>query len=356
MPTSETDIALADPAGLAARLIDHLVEHEVEFETRGESTVADLGKGTGTLTVTPTSLKVRVEAEDHGDLQMLRSVFATHIVEFAEEPLAIAWTGQARDGAAFAHFREIRLLSATDLTPHLRRLRFSGADLGRFASDADLHVRLYVPPAGLAEPEWPRPGPDGRTVWPPDERRPAMRYYTIRSIDVARGTLDIDFVMHADAGPGSAFAETAKAGDVLGMVGPIGRNVGPASWHLLAGDETALPAIARMLDGFSPDARGAAIVEVAGPEEEIPLTMPPGFALRWLHRDDAPAGSRERLFSALREVAFPEGADPFVWIGCEFQLAKALRRHFEKERGLPRERHLIVGYWSLSDEEEDGDD
>ncbi|GLS46350.1 siderophore-interacting protein [Methylobacterium brachythecii] len=350
MPVTETDIALADPATLAARLIEHMVEHEVVFETRGVSTVADLGRGTGTLTVLARALNVRVEAEDAGDLEMIRAVFAQHIVEFAEEPLEIRWTGLGESPDAFANFREIRLISAEDLTPHLRRLRFSGPDLARFASDEDLHVRLYFPPAGLAEPEWPRPGPDGRTLWPADERKPTPRYYTIRRIDLAAGTLDIDFVLHADAGPGSAFAETAQPGARLGMVGPLGRTVRSASWHLLAGCETALPAIARILEGMAPDARGEVFLEVAGPEEEIPLAKPAGVALRWLHRDGALAGSQERLLDAITAASWPEGAEPFIWIGCEFQIAKALRRHFEKERGLPKERQLIVGYWSVDDD------
>lgn len=348
---TETDITLADPAGLAAKLVAHLVEHEVVFETRDGRTVADLGKGTGTLTVAPGSLAIRIEAADRGDLEMLRSVFAAHIVEFAEEPLAIRWSGSARDGAAFANFREIRLVSVLDLTPHLRRLTFAGEDLARFASPEDLHVRLYLPPAGLAVPEWPRPGPDGRTLWPDEERRPATRYYTIRSVDVAGGTLAIDFVRHADAGPGAAFAEAARPGAVLGMIGPIGRTAGPASWHLLAGDETALPAIARILEGFSPSARGVAFIEVAGPEEEIPLAAPAGVAVRWLHRNGAEAGLPDRLLPAIRQSVWPDDGDVFVWVGCAFDLAKAVRRHVEKERGLSRERHLIVGYWSRSDEE-----
>lgn len=349
----ETDIALSDPAALADKLVEHLVEHEVVFETRDGRTVADLGKGTGVLTVAPGSLGVRIEAADRGDLEMLRSVFASHLVEFAEEPLAIRWSGQERDGAAFANFREIRLVSGLDLTPHLRRLTFAGEDLARFASDADLHVRLYLPPDGLAVPEWPRPGSDGRTVWPAEERRPATRYYTIRSVDVEAGTLDIDFVMHADAGPGAAFAKAARPGAVLGMMGPIGRTVGPASWHLLAGDETALPAIARILEGFSSGARGAVLIEVAGPEEEIGLSAPPGVSVRWLHRGGAEAGLPDRLLPAVRESVWPEGEDVFVWIGCEFDLAKTLRRHVEKERGVSRERHLVVGYWSRSEKEDE---
>lgn len=344
MLVSEADIPMADPAGLAARLVDHLVEHEVEFETRDGCTVADLGRGRGSLSVSALSLTVRIEAADRGDLEMLRAVFASHIVEFADEPLEIAWSGLEDTVTTFANFREIRLLRAADLTPHLRRLTFAGPDLARFATDDDLHVRLYFPPPDCAEPEWPRPGADGRTLWPADEKRPEPRYYTLRRIDPSAGEVDIDFVMHADAGPGADFAARAEAGARLGMAGPIGRTVAPAAWHLLAGDETALPAIARILETLPRDAQGQALIEVAGPEEEIPLSPPPGLPVTWLHRGAAPAGCPERLRPALTGLALPE--DAFVWIGCEFDLAKTLRRHFEKELGLARERSLIVGYWA----------
>lgn len=343
---TEAEIALADPGALAARLVEHLVEHGVTFETRDGSTVADLGKGTGTMTVRPGTLTVRVEAADDGDLEMLRSVMASHIVEFAPEPIAIRWSGFAGDGALFSNFRELRLVSAADVTPLLRRLTFAGADLARFASADDLHVRLYLPPPGLAVPEWPRLGADGRTLWPPDERRPALRYYTIRRVDPERGLVEIDFVRHVDGGPGAEFAETARPGAVVGMAGPVGRTIGPAAFHVLAGDETALPAIARVLEGLDSAARGRVLVEVAGPQEEIPLAAPPGVTVRWLHRNGAPAGAPDRLLPAVRDGVWPEDGDVFVWIGCEFALAKTLRRYVERERGLPKSRHLIVGYWT----------
>lgn len=345
---SETRITLPDPSHLARLLTEHLAEHEVLFETRGGSTVAQLGRGTGTLTVTEGGLTVRVEASDRGDLEMLRSVFASHIVEFADAPVAMQWTG-AEDKAAFANFREVRLVGASDVTPHMRRLTFAGRGLARFASDADLHVRLYFPPIGIEIPEWPYPGPDGRTVWPADERRPAVRYYTIRHAHPGRDTIDIDFVMHPGGGPGATFAATAKRGDVIGMFGPIGRTVAPASSYLLAGDETALPAIARILETLPSDANGTVLLEADGPGDEIRLDAPAGMRVKWLHRNGAPAGLPDRLDPAVREVAFAPDKAPFVWIGCEFALAKTLRAYVETELGLSRDRHLIVGYWSRAD-------
>lgn len=349
MLVSQTRIAMADPAALAARLAERLAESEIALETGGGGLVADLGRGRGYLSARAADLTVRVEAADAGDLEMLRTFFASHIVELAQGPLAIAWSGLDRAGTPFSNFREIRLVGIADLGPRLRRLTFAGSDLARFAGDAELHVRLYIPPKGCTRPEWPLQGPDGRTLWPSEERRPEPRYYTLRHVDAARGEVAIDFVMHAEPGPGADFAASARPGDLLGMVGPLGGTVKPASWYLLAGDETALPAIARILEALPRSARGEAVIEVGGPEDELRVDPPPGLRLRWLHRGGAAPGSVEALTRAVTQTPLPAGEDPFVWIGCELAVARALRHHFGTICGLPRDRHAILGYWSRQD-------
>jgi NADPH-dependent ferric siderophore reductase len=120
-------------------------------------------------------------------------------------------------------------------------------DLARYDTLEALHVRLFVPPPGLSEPAWPMIGADGLLQAPPEGQRPAIRKYTIREIDVAAGTLAIDFVLHDDAGPGSAFAASVQIGDRIGMAGPGGRGLKQAERYLFVADETGLPALARML-------------------------------------------------------------------------------------------------------------
>ncbi|HEY0293640.1 MAG TPA: siderophore-interacting protein [Hansschlegelia sp.] len=343
---SEADIALDDPSALAAALIGHMLEHDVVCETRDACTFADLGIGSGVLEPTETVLKIRVEAADLGALESLRSFISSHVLEFADEPEpAIVWRGNLTNGPTLANFREVRLKSAVDLTPRMKRLTFTGDDVARFASDEEIHVRLYFPPAGLAVPEWPRPGDDGRIVWPAEERRPAVRYYTVRRVDLDAGEIEIDFLMHEDAGPGAAFAAEAVSGALCGMAGPVGRMAPQASWTLLAGDETALPAIARMLERMPPDARGIALIEVQDATDELPLAAPSGMDLRWLHRVPAHAGETSLLLDAIRAAPIPAGEDVYAWVACEFGLAKEIRQYLRSERELARDRHQVVGYW-----------
>lgn len=344
---SEARISVADAAGLLDRMINHLIEHDISFESRDGLMVAKVPFGTGTFSVEADTIRVRVEATEMGHLEVLRSVIASHIVEFAgDRPPAIRWIGHESNGETFANFREVRLKTRTAVSPHMRRLTFGGDDIGRFASNDDLHVRMYFPPEGVEKPAWPRPAPDGRILWPEPERRPVTRYYTIRRVDIDAGEIDIDFLLHDHAGPGATFATNAKPGAICGMAGPLGRNIRPARWLLLAGDETALPAIARILEGLPSTASGHAFIEVADSRDEIPLAAPSGLAITWLHRNGASPGSTNLLIDAARTVRWPNHSDVFAWIACEARAARAIRAHLRKAQNLPREQHLVVAYWN----------
>lgn len=344
--TCEANIRLARPRELAGRLVDAAAEHGIPFTRRGDRADADLGFGAIVLTILEDRLAIRAESGDWAVLERLRAGIADHVLTLAgDERPAITWSGDVARNALFADFRELTVVSARDLSPHMRRLTFRGHDLGRFDTQEDLHARLYFPPEGVARPEWPRPGADGRPVWPAADRRPAMRYYTIRRIDAAAGEIEVDFVMHADGGPGAGFAARARPGDVCGISGPCGLAIAPASWYLLAGDETALPAIARILESLPADVEGRVLVEVAAGEDELPLRAPAGITVSWLHRDAAPDAPLGPLPDAVRGLALPDREDAFFWIACEFHALAALRTHLRAERGIPRDRMLLVPYW-----------
>jgi NADPH-dependent ferric siderophore reductase len=130
------------------------------------------------------------------------------------------------------------------------------------------------------------------------------------------------------------------------MAGPLGRNIQPARWVLLAGDETALPAIARILEGLPSTASGHAFIEVADSREEILLAAPSGLAITWLHRNGASPGSTNLLVGAVRTVHWPNHSDVFAWIACEARAMRAMREHLRKTRNLAREQYLAVAYWN----------
>ena len=156
--------------------------------------------------------------------------------------------------------------------------------------------------------------------------------------------MEIDFVLHGD-GPAAAWASAAVPGALLAVAGggPLGER--PAGTLLLAGDETALPAISRILAAADPATRGLALVEVAGPEEEQPLATPAGVEVRWLHRGGTAPGESTVLADAVAALDRPDGDDLFAWVAAESAAVRAVRADLRGRWGLSRAQHHAIGYW-----------
>ncbi|MET3592163.1 MULTISPECIES: siderophore-interacting protein [Mesorhizobium] len=298
-------------------------------------------------------VRIRVAAQDETCLSYMKMIVAGHIAGQLGTTGGLRWQGDGSDAGTPVFFREITVQSSTRLSPHMQRVRFSGHDLGRFAHGG-LHVRLLLPPAGR-QPVWPSMGADGMIVWPSGEDALTVRVYTIRALDVADGWLDIDFVLHPGTEtPAAAFAQGARAGDVIGMIGPGGGGVPEAQNLLLVGDDTALPAIGRILEELPPAACAEALIEVDGPEDRIALTQGDNIAVRWLYRHGREAGRAGLLPAALGERDHAAD-DLYVWAGCEFADFREIRRIVRKKWGLPRDRHLVTAYWRRGAHGEGGD-
>lgn len=346
--SAETRIALAEPKAVLDPLCEHLLEHDAQIRHEAEETIIRLDGGQARLRVEEGFLAVVVEAPDLASLQGLKRAIASHVVEFTphgDKP-AIAWSGDGQAPSLPPEFRILTVTATEQLSAHMRRIHFRGENLARFASLEALHVRLFFPPAGLAEPAWPMLGADGLLELPPPERRPAIRKYTIRRIDAAAGTLAIDFVLHDDAGPGSAFAARARAGDEIGMAGPGGRGLKPAGRYVFICDETGLPAAARMLENLPEDALGLALIEVANRSEELPLAAPAGMAIRWVHRDACEPGAASPLLDAFDGLAWDaDGPETYLWSATEHEDFRHIRAAARERLRAGRDQHLVVSYW-----------
>lgn len=342
---ARTDIVVPDAVRLLRDVCEHLAEHG---EVRHEPGRADirLSFGQARLAAAGDRLSVEAQAKDETDLAYMKMGVATHVLDFSPAPApTIRWTGDGAAGAVPPFFRAMRVVSARTLTPHMRRIRLSGERLHRFA-EGGLHVRLIFPPPGR-EPVWPSLAEDGRIAWPEGEDRLENRVYTIRRIDADAGFVDIDIVLHGGPEtPGSRFATGAVPGEIVGMTGPGGGDRPAAASLVLLGDETALPAIARILEGLAPDARATAFIEVDGPADEMALASKGTARVSYLHRNGRPAGTCHLLPAALEALdldAFGEAV--FVWAGCEFGDFRAIRSHLRTVRRMPRDRHLVATYW-----------
>ncbi|MGY1712259.1 siderophore-interacting protein [Geodermatophilus sp. SYSU D00758] len=236
----------------------------------------------------------------------------------------------------------LTVASVADVTPTVRRVVLSGT--AEAVAAAGPTVNLLVPEVGDPAPRWPAVARDGRIVWPQGRHGVSLRSYTARRQDPPRGEVEIDFVLHGD-GPAATWAAAAAPGAPLAVAGagPLGDR--PAGWLLLAGDETALPAIGRILAAAPEGTRGLALVEVADADEEQALTRPAGVDVRWLHRGDTPPGEGTLLVDAVAALERPEGEDLFAWVAAESATVRAVRADLRGRWGLGRAQHHAIGYW-----------
>jgi NADPH-dependent ferric siderophore reductase len=242
-------------------------------------------------------------------------------------------TADPRSPRRVRHEARRRLLTVKEvekIAAHMIRVTLTG-DLAGFTSlGFDDHMKLFFP--------------DGTKN---TDGTPNMlgRDFTPRRYDPANNTLEIDFAIH-DAGPATRWAAQAKVGDELALGGPRGSFIIPVTydWHLLVGDETALPAISRRLAELPPKTRLIVVGEVDGPADELSFTTETNATVVWAHRNGAAAGASDALAKALAKLQMPAG-DYYAWVAGESLTAKALRRQLIADHGANPKWMRAAGYW-----------
>ena len=238
------------------------------------------------------------------------------------------------------------------LTPTLRRVWFSSDDLSAFreSRSTDRYVKLVFPKDGVDYPE-PLDMRALRGVLPPEDM-PSVRTYTALFPDVEAGTLAIDFVIHGDEGIAGPWAAAAAPGDRLLVNGPGGayRPDPSADWHLLVGDESALPAITAALEALLEDAVARVVVLVDSSDHEAELPLPPKSEITWVHRSDTSADGQ--LEAAVRAVEWSSGRVQAFVHGEAHEVMHGIRPYLLKERKVPRADVSISGYWRRGRSEE----
>lgn len=290
-----------------------------------------------------------------------------------------------------------RVETVERVSPTFARITFGGDGIAQFGTPGqtlDQRIKFIFPADGHPLPAL---DPDAEGGWYPawlaipEEERGSMRTYSIRDLDVDDdGTrLVVDFVLHLKpgaTGPASRWASTAAPGDELIVIGPrrgraenwggIEYTPGDAATVLLAGDETAAPAIARILEDVDRSTTGTAFIEVPTAEDILPISAPTGVEVRWLVRGEAAHGEvlipavldhlgdhvdaieiqdadtenplwETPVHSTLGESLESTGAhsDRYFWIAGESGVVTTLRRHLVKDLGVDRSQVAFMGYW-----------
>jgi NADPH-dependent ferric siderophore reductase len=234
---------------------------------------------------------------------------------------------------------------------HMIRIVVGGDGLADFATSGltDHYVKLVFPLEGVQYPE-----PFSvkacretmtRDLWP------RLRTYTVRAWDPDSRELTLDFVVHGDEGLAGPWAARAVPGDVVYLLGPGGGYApdAAADWHLLVGDESALPAIATALEALPDGVLAHVLIEVDGPEDEQKLGSAADARIVWIYRNSRRVG--EGLVEAVRALEFPDG-NVHAFVHGEAGFVKQLRRYLRVERGIAMDRLSISGYWRIGVDDE----
>ncbi len=243
--------------------------------------------------------------------------------------------------------RTVPVTRIAQLTPHVRRITFSGPEMTGFSVGGPAeHMKIYFPGPGQERPVVPEWG----TRLPEGTPRPISRTYTPRHWRQDAQELDIDFVMHGE-GPGSDWARSAAPGRLATLSAPKSAyQIDPSIRHyVIAGDDAAVPAIGTILETLPAGIRAEVYIEVDDSAEEQKLTSKADAEITWLHRGPGRDEESGRMIEkTIRELKLPDG-DRRVFVACEASIMRDIRRYLLNERQMDRSRIYTHGYWKVGE-------
>ncbi|APE44564.1 hypothetical protein BOO69_14940 [Sulfitobacter alexandrii] len=327
------------PADLPARVCSRAREADIDTARSGNTITLELSHARARLEPSPDGLRVELAATDVNTLQSIRD-FLLHLMDHVAPGAALSrgWSDGTTRRRRPANFCTATLRGVRRIAPRFLRVEMACADTARLAAGRGMHFALLLPPAGRV-PVWPMLDASGRTVMPGGDDTLHRAPYTFVDLDAASGTFSFDVFEH-DGGRTTTWARTAKPGAVVGLSGPGSGDFPPGRNVLMAGDETALPAIRRILAESPAERQGTVILEVGTEQDITPLPRPEGVALSWLVR-----ARGETLWDKLSLADPPVGPDRFVWIAAEKELIRKAKARFCGDLGVGRAEGYFAYYW-----------
>jgi NADPH-dependent ferric siderophore reductase len=251
-----------------------------------------------------------------------------------------------------------------ELTPHLKRVVLGGSGFDTFTPNdsTDAYVKIVFVRDNIDVAALLQPLTLDSFKALPAELQPPVRTYTVRRVDTEHREIAIDFVVHGEHGVAGPWAAAAQPGQPAYLMGPSGGYAPDpaADWHLLAGDEAAVPAISAALEALPDNAIGQVFIEVAGPDDEIELKAPSGVDITWIYRGwradlvaEEAAGDHAPLIEAVKGAPWLPGQVQVFIHGEAQTVMHNLRPYIRKERKVDAKwASSISGYWRRGRTEE----
>ena len=237
----------------------------------------------------------------------------------------------------------------TAVTPYLTRVTLGGDDLAGFRWPGPAsHLKLFLPEPGQRDVKIPPADAEGFMISEPGRPRPTTRTFTPRRWDEGKNQLELEFVMHGH-GPASQWALRAKPGDVVAVSQPrrTYELLPDTSWLLVAGDESALPAIETLLEAISPDIEVELLIELEDTDHQVTLPDRANTITQWLTRPPGrkPGGALSEAIQAWTPRAGNAQVPGQVWVACEAVAVRDIRAQLLGPLGFDRDHILTRGYW-----------
>ncbi|WP_138465788.1 siderophore-interacting protein [Poseidonocella sp. HB161398] len=286
------------------------------------------------------AFRIRIAADDNMAVQRVRGA-VIHMLDHAVEGLSdrMDWQGGPEPGGLPPNVIFATVEGVSRIGANFLRVRLRSDAMETFA-EGGMHFRLLLPPEGRA-PAWPVVDERGRTVWARGEDALHTPAYTFVDLEPGEGWMSFDLYEH-EGSYATDWARRVAPGAEVGLSGPGGGDFPPGDWILMGGDETALPAIRRILAQSGEGRCGHVFLETGDPGDRVPLEVPPGITVTWLARGEGPD-----LLEAMSAVALPPaGESRYVWLAAERRLVRRAKAHFRDTQGLAGAEGYFSAYWS----------
>ncbi|MEL6681649.1 MAG: siderophore-interacting protein [Pseudomonadota bacterium] len=339
---SEADLPELSFAAMRMAMLNEAQEHELPLLANSENEVT-CGTPFGNIGIhaLPEGLKIKVSAARSDWLFMLKESLVEHLAHFVPDAVdKLRWSDGEKVGSLPPNFQFAKVQSVEPLGTSFKRVRIKAVNLGSY-DDESIHFRIILPSVGQDNVVWPQVGANGATIWPKGDLALHKPVYTARWIDQSDGLIDIDVFVH-EGGRVSEWVNQVAVGDTTAIVGPGGGGIPQTKRINLYGDETAFPAIARILETLPKDSVGRVVLAASnGAACGYPIDAPAGIKVDWLSGDES---------LKLPDIALAEREktpEHFLWFAAEKAAVQPVQKAL-KAAGMTSANSYVATYWSKS--------
>jgi len=348
--SSSAYVEVSNAQSMFEHLIEHALEHDAPVERTSETNASILvGNNSINLAAGALGLQLTVTAESESILYFLKESAVKHLAELNDgAAAALIWDETQKNAGERArpvNFHVMKVVARSEPAEGMIRLRLAADRPIGHLTGPGIHVKLMCPAAAGRTPVWPSSASNGLTLWPEGEDELHVRYYTIKSLDLDAGTIDVDIVRHR-GGIIAEWAQAAVTGDEIGLMGPAGgERPDNVKTVLLAGDQTALPALARYLEDLAPDVSGHVIGEAQSLEDLKAYLPETSLNLHAIAGDDF----AQSIVGTARELG-TASPPQFAWFAGEHEAAQNMRKLFKTAFKLQKGDQFAITYWRRGSE------